>query len=149
MTLNLHAAASIDDLIDQCDPATTQRLAHLMLRTFAVLGAAPAWGFLPGLAEDLARAGNLLGLPVGEPSAADFIHWQEIAEEITLPDPVAAKQSDPDRLLDEIAHLLDDLRAQPPEDWPNDACFSVALGIPLATTDEPPTDPSTAPGSTQ
>lgn len=51
---------------------------------------------------------------------------------------------DPAELLGEIEELLDPLRTQPPEDWENDACFSVtyglaeALGVPLATDDDPP-----------
>src|SRR5699024_11757730 len=58
---------------------------------------------------------------------------------------------DPAELLGEIEQLLDPLRTQPPEDWENDACFSVtyglaeALGVPLATDDDPPRCPTSRP----
>lgn len=60
------------------------------------------------------------------------------------PRPTPSEPKDPAELLGEIEHLLDTLRAQPPESWENDACFSVAygladtLGIPFATDDAPP-----------
>lgn len=60
------------------------------------------------------------------------------------PQPSPSEPRNPAELLGEIEHLLDPLRTQPPESWENDACFSVAygladaLGIPLATDDDPP-----------
>jgi hypothetical protein len=60
---------------------------------------------------------------------------------------------DPAQLLGEIEDLLEPLRTQPPGDWENDACFSVAyglaeaLGVPLAADDEPCTDPPASRGS--
>jgi len=60
------------------------------------------------------------------------------------PQPSPSEPRDPAELLGAIADLLDPLRAQPPESWENDACFSVAyglaeaLGVPLATDDDPP-----------
>lgn len=59
------------------------------------------------------------------------------------PQPAPAGPKDPAELLGEIEDLLDPLRAQPPESWENDACFSVAyglaetLGVPLAADDDP------------
>ena len=60
------------------------------------------------------------------------------------PQPAPSGPKDPAELLGEIEDLLDPLRTQPPGDWENDACFSVAyglaeaLGVPLTTDDDPP-----------
>lgn len=60
------------------------------------------------------------------------------------PQAAPAGPKDPAEMLGEIEDLLGPLRAQPPESWENDACFSVAyglaeaLGVPLTTDDESP-----------
>lgn len=60
------------------------------------------------------------------------------------PQAAPAGPKDPAELLGEIEALLGPLRAQPPESWENDACFSVAyglaeaFGVPLTTDDESP-----------
>ena len=54
------------------------------------------------------------------------------------PQAAPAGPKDPAQLLGEIEDLLEPLRTQPPEDWENDACFSVAYGLAKAldrTTD--------------